>query len=331
MISNHPIIVIGGSAGAIEPLIRIVQDLPEDFPAAVFVVIHRSRGPSQLAEILSRVGKLPVTYAENLMPVETGKIYIAPANHHLLLKNGHMELSTGPKVNLVRPAIDLLFQSAAHSYRNHVIGIILSGVLDDGTRGLFEIKRLGGITIAQDPTEAVFPQMPQNALQLTACDYVLPSSQVATVLLPLVQEPMKDLIMSSINDFEDINSSPNYEDVYKKGKPSTASCPECSGVLAEIEEGGIYFECRVGHRYSPQTLLEAQAEAAEISLWTALRALEEAYSFAMRLVKSADSDRLGMSKQLFERKAASYQRRAESVRRLLLGGDDSSEGYEKSG
>jgi two-component system, chemotaxis family, protein-glutamate methylesterase/glutaminase len=324
--NDHRIIVIGGSAGSIEALLTIVRALPAEFPAAIFVVIHRSKGPSQLVEILGQAGDLPVVYAENSLAIEAGRIYIAPGDYHLLLKPGHMELSSGPKVNLVRPAIDLLFQSAAHSYGNQVVGIILSGILDDGSRGLYEIKRLGGIAIAQDPAEAVFPQMIENAMNVVKCDYVVPASQMASLLLELSEEVRKEVPMSKPNP--EVDNPHNFGDargVYDKGKPSRFSCPDCGGVLAELSEGKLYFECRVGHQYSLQTLLEAQSDAVEAALWTALRSMEEARSYARRMAESENGNDYGMSKRDCEEKANDYTRMAETVRTLLLSGKMTSE------
>jgi two-component system chemotaxis response regulator CheB len=189
---GHDIIVIGGSAGSISALVQLVQGFPPDLPAAVFVVVHTSpHFPSLLPEILQRSGSLPAVHAEDGASIEPGRIYVAPPDHHLLLKREYMGVVFGPKENRFRPAIDPLFRTAALAYGKRVVGIVLSGLLYDGTAGLIEIKQRGGMAIVQDPQEAALPSMPQSAIKHVAVDHILSSVDMARVLFELSHQPVQ--------------------------------------------------------------------------------------------------------------------------------------------
>lgn len=184
----HDIIVIGTSAGGVEALQTLVAGLPGDLRASLFIVLHiPATRPSALPHILSRSGPLPALHAVENMMIEQGKIYIAPPDHHLLLKQGHMHLDTGSKERSVRPAVDVLFRSTATTYGSRVVGIILTGVGYDGTAGLLAIKQHGGITIVQDPADAPWPSMPQSALERVEIDYLIPLLSMASLLVRLVE------------------------------------------------------------------------------------------------------------------------------------------------
>lgn len=188
---RHDIIVIGGSAGAIAALIQLVQGFPGDLPAAVFIVVHTSpKFPSLLPQILQRSGSLPAIHPEDGAPIELGRIYVAPPDHHLLVKRDYIRVVFGPKENRFRPAIDPLFRTAAQAYGERVVGIVLSGLLHDGTAGLIEIKERGGMAIVQDPREAAVPCMPQSAIKHVAVDHILSSADMAHVLFELSHEPV---------------------------------------------------------------------------------------------------------------------------------------------
>jgi len=188
---RHDIIVIGGSAGAIAALIQLVQGFPCDLPAAVFIVVHTSPNfPSLLPQILQRSGSLPAIHPEDGDRIEPGRIYVAPPDHHLLVKRDYIRVVFGPKENKFRPAIDPLFRTAAHAYGKRVVGIVLSGLLHDGTAGLIEIKERGGMAIVQDPQEAAVPCMPQSAIKHVAVDHILSSADMAHVLFELSHEPV---------------------------------------------------------------------------------------------------------------------------------------------
>ena len=189
---RNDIVVIGASAGGLEGLAQLVHNLPADLPAAIFVVVHLSaKYPSWLPHILQKFGNLPAVHAVDGAPIEFGRIYVAPPDRHLLVKPEYMRVVLGPKENRFRPAIDPLFRTAAVAYGKRVVGIVLSGALNDGTAGLFEIKEQGGVAIVQEPLEAIFPSMPQSAIQHVAVDHILPVADIARVLVDLAYEPVQ--------------------------------------------------------------------------------------------------------------------------------------------
>lgn len=187
---RHDIIVIGGSAGSVAALVQLVRGFPPDLPAVVFIVVHASPNfPCLLPDILQNSGPLPAVHAQDGAPIELGRIYVAPPDRHLLVKREYMRVVFGPKENRFRPAIDPLFRTAAQAYGKRVVGIVLSGLLYDGTQGLIEIKQQGGMAIVQDPQEAVVSSMPQSAIKHVAVDYILSSADMARVLFELSHEP----------------------------------------------------------------------------------------------------------------------------------------------
>jgi two-component system chemotaxis response regulator CheB len=184
---NRDFVVVGGSPGALQ---RLVGEIPDDLPATLFVVIHTAANThSMLGRILNRAGPLPADLARDGLAFEPGRVYIAPPDLHLLLDDGRMLLRRGPRENLSRPAIDPLFRSAAVAYGARAIGVLLSGMLCDGASGLRAIKRCGGIAVAQDPADALYPDMPRHALQRTEVDYCPSAVELAQLLVALVAEP----------------------------------------------------------------------------------------------------------------------------------------------
>jgi len=186
---QFPLIVVGGSAGSIQPLIDLAAGLPADFLAVVCIVTHTlAHGRSYLPEILARAGPLPATYAQNLERITSGHLYCAPPDHHLLVGNGHLCITEGPKEHWSRPAIDPLFRSAAHEEGSNVIGVVLSGMLNDGTSGLRTIRKCGGIAVVQDPDDADHDSMPRNALAHVDVDHIVRSQDLASLLIELVSK-----------------------------------------------------------------------------------------------------------------------------------------------
>ena len=187
----HDIIVIGASAGGVEALQTLIAGLPDGLRASLFIVMHiPATCPSALPEILSRSGPLPALHATEGMRIEQGKIYVAPPGHHLLLEQGSIHLGTGPKEQWVRPAADVLFRSTASAYGSRVVGVVLTGMGQDGTAGLQAVKQDGGVTIVQDPTEAAWSSMPQNALEQVEVDYTLALWRLAPLLIHLVESSL---------------------------------------------------------------------------------------------------------------------------------------------
>ncbi|MBW4574233.1 MAG: chemotaxis protein CheB [Aphanothece sp. CMT-3BRIN-NPC111] len=327
---GHDIIVIGASAGGVEALTNLVQGLPQDLPAAIFIVIHvPAWGKSLLPDILSREGPLPATHAKDNEAIVHGHIYVAPPNYHMLVKHGHIRLVQGPKENGARPAVDPLFRTAARAYKRRVVGVVLTGTLDDGTAGLIDLKRQGGVAVVQDPKDALFSGMPSSAIQNVEVDHILPISSIAPTLVALAYEPVVEEGANTVSSESRFDMDTDIVEIDgagmrsrgRPGIPSTFSCPDCGGSLYEQHEKGLLkFRCRVGHAYSTQSLVAAQAEAQEEALWAAIRSLEERAELMHRLAKNA-RDRIAMkSAERFEAQAKEAEERADLIREALFQG-----------
>jgi two-component system chemotaxis response regulator CheB len=221
-------------------------------------------------------------------------MYVAPPDHHLLLEPGHLRVVRGPKENRHRPAVDPLFRSAARAYGPRVIGVILTGALNDGTAGLLAVKQRGGRAVVQDPTDALYPSMPQSAIHYVAVDAIVPLSEIAAVLNRLVDEPAADEAASPVPKemTQEVEMAAMEKNIVNEqnhvGTPSVFSCPECGGVVWEIQDGTLVrFRCRVGHAFTAETILAQQDEALEEALWTALKTLEERASLTQRMLQQA--------------------------------------------
>lgn len=324
---RRDLIVIGGSAGALEPLTLILGGLPQTLPACIVVTFHiGTEGRSVLPEVLSAAGELPVRFAEGGEKIDSGRVYIAPPDRHLLVSDGHLEVVCGPRENGFRPAIDALFRSAAQSRGSRVIGIILSGALSDGVSGLARIQHHGGLTIAQHPEEAQVPTMPMGAIRVGAAHRILPASEIAGALLhALEEEPMPQQ-----------NTPRAYEGNGKAGRQKTASeppageglyptpvfsCPTCKGPLVESREGEevLSFTCRTGHRFSPESLADSQDTEIENALWTALRALQESAELHQRMAGRAQDGGLHALAGAYTKRAGEAARQAQLLRKVLVG------------
>jgi two-component system, chemotaxis family, protein-glutamate methylesterase/glutaminase len=278
------IVVIGASAGGIDALRLIASALPSDFPAPICVVLHTApESPGVLNEILSRSGPLPATNATTGERIVAGHIYVAPPDHHLLVEPGRLRVTKGPKENRFRPAIDPLFRSAAQVYGPGAIGVVLTGGLDDGSAGLWALKQLGGTAVVQDPLEALYPAMPQNAIEHVKVDHIVTIANIAPLLVHLTGIPIHARTAATIPDYTSIEvkiameENPIDAGLERIGDPSRFACPECHGVLLQLKEGPqARYRCHTGHAYSGASLLAAVNEQVEASLWTSIRALEEA-------------------------------------------------------
>jgi two-component system chemotaxis response regulator CheB len=327
MMSENRIIVIGASAGGVEALVRLVGGLPENLGATIFIALHvPPNGKSVLPSILTRSGALPARHPKDFDAIIPGEIVVAPPDHHLLVADGYIRLTRGPKENGHRPSIDPLFRSAARMYGSRVIGVILSGSRDDGTVGLVSVKECGGIALVQDPAEAIYPSMPTSAIENVLVDYILPIGEIPAMLERLVLEPppsMKTPECSGDN-VEDTAMLEGEEQAqyHVLGIPSGYMCPDCGGALWELgNEDMLRFRCRVGHAWSPESLLDEEKHHIEEALWVALRTLQEQEALMKRVAARAKMRGNIRVVERFSIEAAHLQRRATVLRRLLLGGE----------
>lgn len=338
---QRDIIVIGGSAGSIEALKTLFAALPPTLPAAIFVVVHMSAdSPGLLPAIFDRISPLPVLQATDQTPIRAGHIYMAPPDQHLLVEPGWMRVTYGPRENRFRPAIDPLFRSAAYAFGPQVIGIVLSGLLDDGTAGLWAVKDRGGVAIVQEPSDALYPSMPQSALGYVAVDYRLPTSEMAAILEHLVREPLAEEGEVPMSDALAIETNIALENsalqsgILRLGKPSLYTCPECHGVLVQIEEGAIVrYRCHTGHAYSQETLLAEVNEAVEASLWSALRILDEKILLLRHMAQQLYSPQHTDLIARLTAKADEVEERAQAVRQVVMrqGAGDTRQGDTRQG
>jgi two-component system chemotaxis response regulator CheB len=306
---RRDLVVIGASAGGVETLRRVVADLPRDLAAAVCVVLHLAPGsPSALAPILQRAGRLPCRSAADGDDLQPGRIIVAPPDRHLIIEDGRVKLTLGPRENGHRPAVDALFRSAAEARNGRVIGVVLSGTRDDGAAGLSVIKARGGAAIVQDPEEALYAGMPANAIAHVAVDAIVPSTLVASTIAAMV----------SGEDLPPGTRRSELADTEPGDGRLTTVCPECGGVLTERLEGGMtQWRCRVGHRYSPDSLADSQAEGVEAALWAAIRALEDRERLLTRLADHAHARGGERSARAFRKRGQAAGQNAQIVRDAL--------------
>ncbi|HYU78272.1 MAG TPA: chemotaxis protein CheB [Vicinamibacterales bacterium] len=319
--ANRDVIVIGASAGGLPALLALLAPLPPDLPASFFVTVHTAPdGSSMLPEILERTAAFRAAYARDSETIARGCIYVAPPDHHLLVKRGRVSVTRGPRENLFRPAVDPLFRTAARAYGPRVIGIVLSGGLDDGTHGLEVIKRHGGLAIAQDPEDAIAPNMPLSAIQNVEVDYILSPSAIGEKLPMLVQQDVPDEA-TEVPEGVDVAEGrrDNLETGQMPGPPSPYTCPDCGGSLWELEDGTLLrFRCHVGHGFTAESLHMQQGEELEHTLWIAFRALEEQSALRRRMAQHAERVGRVVSARQLESQARVAEERAEWMRRLLM-------------
>ncbi|WP_263263068.1 chemotaxis protein CheB [Pseudomonas sp. RIT-PI-S] len=281
----HNVVVVGASAGGVEALQTLFSALDPQLDACFLVVMHIPTQPqSNLHLILSRATAMPVIAAHEDQPLRAGAVYVATADRHLMLDERGVRVTRGPRECRVRPAIDVLFRSAAVTHGKRVIGVVLSGALDDGTAGLWAIKDCNGLALVQDPVEAPHSSMPRSAIEHVAVDFVGSLQQLAEQINALVraEAPAAQTDAAAVNEHYFIENQISLTGkgleagVFRLGKVSRYSCPDCHGVLVEIKEGPITrFRCHTGHAYSVKTLISAVNDSIDTALWDTLRALEE--------------------------------------------------------
>ena len=300
--TGHDIVVVGASTGGLDALAALVGGLPADLPAAVFVVQHvAASSPGVLGEVLDKRGPLPARLARDGEPVEPGRVYVAPPDRHLLVTPGAVRLSDGLRENRTRPAVDPLFRSAAVAYRSRVVGVVLTGALDDGAAGLRAVERCGGVAVVQDPADALCPDMPRHALGAVPAARRAPAAELGPLLGRLVREPAPapppvpgDLAAEDRLTRRGLTPQPDsdmdeMDTLDGIGDRVPLSCPDCGGALWHLHDPEPpRYRCHVGHAYTARSLMAGQVEATEQALVVALRTLEER---ARMLRRMAGDDR----------------------------------------
>lgn len=320
-----PLFVVGASAGGIEAMQKLLSGLPAAFPGALAVVIHVSPTTrSFIPEILSRAGPLRAAHPTPNERIRAGRVYVAPPDRHLLIRDGAFDLSRGPRENGFRPSIDATFRSASASHGSGVVGVILSGALDDGTAGLVAIKSRGGLAVVQDPADAAFPDMPRSAIRYVDVDFQLPLADIPSTLARLARELMdraprpRRAGNAMPQDPSDHPDPDHARELDESGKRALFSCPECGGALWEIENRDlVVFRCHVGHAFNPEAFRQAQAETTERALWRAARLLQENVLLNRRLARRAAAAGSKDVAQRFEDRAREAEAHETTLRGLL--------------
>jgi two-component system chemotaxis response regulator CheB len=302
--NGHDLIAIGASLGGVEALMQLAAGLPENLPAAVLVTLHTSPSdPSKLPEVLSRQSALPVVHAVHGETILPGRIIVAPPDNHLIVRAGWVNVIRGPKENGHRPSVDVMFRTSAAAYGSRAIGVVLTGLLDCGTAGLMSIKARKGLAVVQDPSDAFAPEMPSNAIANVDIDYVVPLSEIPTLLVRLAREPASAGLTSIADHLGAMEGR-------EPGLPAEMVCPHCHGELTESRVGSFHmFRCHVGHAFSLESLAVEHADQVERALWSAVRALKESAAIAQRLAGLAE----GSLREKFEER---WRARADEARLL---------------
>lgn len=321
---TRDIIVIGGSTGAIDALTEICAKLPPDLPAAVFVVVHVGSYPSDaLTQILARTCPLRVIAAVDGATIEHGTVYIAPADRHLILVGETIRLGLGPRENMTRPAVDPLFRSAAASFGPRVIGVVLTGMLNDGSSGLGAVKQCGGITVVQNPADARADEMPLNALRCIDVDYRAPAADLGALLAELSRqqagEPVPvppDIpleVQIALGRVMDTGS------IAKIGNPVAITCPACGGVLTEIRaKPPLRYRCQTGHAYTAEVLDQEQARPTGEAIMVALRIIQERVTLTDRMIEDARAAGRNHSASILELRLEELRKHTEILRHAAI-------------
>ncbi|HZD91999.1 MAG TPA: chemotaxis protein CheB [Pseudolabrys sp.] len=320
--ANRDMLAIGTSAGGFEALRSLARAFPADFPAAILVTIHLAHGfRSELERILSGDGPLPAAFAEDGMKPERGHIYLAPAGCHLLA-DGTLSLGHGPRENNTRPAIDPMFRSVAVCCGPRAVGAVLTGTMADGAAGLWALKRCGGIAVVQDPEDAAYPEMPTTALIQAKPDHIVKLVEMPELLTALARSPagqavpVPDSIRFEVSIARDGRNA--MSDLDRFGRRSVLTCPDCNGIMWEIDEGELVrYRCHVGHAYTAELMALALDETLHRALSNGLRALEERSALAQKLGHEARERGHRRVADSWARKAEETEREATIVRDSL--------------
>ena len=322
---SPPVVVVGASAGGVEAIRDLVSMLPRGLGACVLIVLHLPAGSSSaLPAILRRAGELPVAQAEDGAPLRAGEVLVARPDHHLVVIDGSAALSHGPRENGHRPAVDVLFRSAARARGSDVLGVVLSGVLDDGAAGAVSIARAGGRVVVQAFDQALYSSMPRAAAAAVGDVEQLDIAAIARHVVSWSEERRDGTAGPHQNselekEVEMATLDPDaMHDPERPGRPSGFGCPDCAGALFQIEEGNLVrYRCRVGHAWSAESLLARQTVELEGALWMALRSLEEKAALSVDLGERAEGLGHGQTASRFREAAQDVLGAAELVRQLI--------------
>lgn len=321
--AKRDIFAVGGSAGSAEPLRQLMGGLPKDFPGTVFITTHiPSTHESYLPELLGQRANIPVSAAIDGQPIEPGRAYVASADRHLLLIDSAIRLGVGPRENMARPSIDPMFRSAALSYGPRAVGVILSGMLNDGASGLFAIKQAGGTAIVQAPEDARESDMPRAALNATDADYVVPAadlSRLFTEVAGLEAGPVTPSPDSLVFEVEVAAGAGLGSEVLRRfAEPAALTCPDCGGVLSQVRgQRPLRFRCQIGHAYTAEELA-ARMHAVDDAIRIALRIMEERTELVERMARDARANGRRAVADLYDRRAVEYGRYADTLRNAAI-------------
>lgn len=324
--ASRDIVAIGGSLGSSSVLRRILAGLPADLPGSVLIVTHvPSNSTGYLSEALNSAGPLPVSQAVDGQTVERGHVYVAAPNRHLLVTRGAIILGTGPRENLSRPAIDPLFRSAALAFGPRVIGVVLTGLLNDGAAGLHAIKSLGGLTVVQHPLDAEAPDMPRAALETLEVDHVGRVDELAGLITRLVGTPAGPAHAPSRDLELEVEIATGLrvgsDRLRQIAEPAAMTCPHCQGALSEIKAAGpLRYRCQIGHAFTAEAVISAQEEGVEQALRIAMRMMEERTELVGRMAREARVSGRTAVAELYEARAAEYAEYAATLRRAATQG-----------
>lgn len=318
---RHDIVVIGASAGGLDHLRALLAPLDDGFPAALFLVTHLAPGRSRLDDVLAASTKLKVAFATDGEAIRPGTLLVAPPDRHLILERKRVILRRGPRENLWRPSVDVLFRSAAVTFATRLVGIILSGSLDDGAAGLRAVAQCGGLCIVQKPDDAAYPEMPEAALRAVPEARILTAGEIGAALRALTVEaaspppPIPEQIRLEARVAAGDEEATR--EIEMRGEPTNLICPECGGPLSREPGKLLRFRCRLGHAFASASLQDASRRAVESSLWAAIRLLEQRASIdRARVTEERDRGRAAAAGSYAQR-AAEVTGHAEVLREML--------------
>lgn len=321
--AKRDIIAIGGSAGSGAVLRQLIGELPTDLPASVFVSTHiPAHSPGLLSEILSSRAAIPVSQAIDGQPIEPGRVYVAAPDRHMLLLDSTIRLGEGPHENMARPAIDPFFRSAALAFGPRVVGVVLTGMLNDGASGLHAIKSCGGTAVVQNPMDAEAEQMPVAALEAVDVDHVVPAAELGRLLVSIAGSEAGPSIAPSDELRLEVQIAAGQrlgsEKLRQIATPSALSCPDCNGVLSEVRGSQpLRFRCQIGHAYTAE-VLAGRGEEVDEAIRVAMRVMEERVTLVERMAHDARRSGRSAVAELYEGRATEYRRYAMTLREAAV-------------